>query len=132
MGTSFEHNFNYDLLMVHVFKATINQSYCKYNTSLRKPQDVRLGLVAQELFWFFKWNKYKPSSIQGGQMVLQIFNNKMHLTCIILFNHIQLKNNNNSNNNGSSRVCQETFFKYSHGPHHMEFFLQLTPLLTKR
>ena len=29
MGTSFEHNFNYDLLMVHVFEATINQSYCK-------------------------------------------------------------------------------------------------------
>ena len=33
----------------------------------------------------------KPSLIQGSQMVLQIFNNKMHLTCIILFNHIQLK-----------------------------------------
>ena len=40
MGTNFEHNFNYDLLMVHVFKATINQSYCKYNTSLRQPQDL--------------------------------------------------------------------------------------------
>lgn len=36
VGKSFEHSFYYDLLIGHVFKATINQSYCKYNTSLRQ------------------------------------------------------------------------------------------------
>ena len=66
MVISFEHNLNYDLFMVHVFKATINQSYCKYNTSLRQPQDARLGLVAHGLFWFFK-STNKSSSIQGSQ-----------------------------------------------------------------
>ena len=34
--TSFEHSFYYDLLHGHVFKATINHLYCKYNTSLRQ------------------------------------------------------------------------------------------------
>lgn len=49
VGTSFEHSFYYDLLIRHVqfvFKATINQSYCKYNTSLRQ--------TWIKLFRFFK------------------------------------------------------------------------------
>ena len=51
MGTSFEHRFNYDLLMAHVFKVNINQSYFKLVLHFPKAT-TRLGLVAYGLKYF--------------------------------------------------------------------------------